>query len=213
MRMAQETETRRRGRPPRTIAQADAERARILKAAERLFAKEGYGGVSMRKVASAAGCSPAALYLLFPHKRALLRNIWDDALAALDRTLARRERGAGDADARLIRLARAYVEYWLAHRDHFRALFLIEDRVVDPGERYFVETSRNLTPMVARFTRAAEAAIAARGAKASPRAFMELVFCGLHGVTSALVGMPEYAWPQPAAFTERMIRSLLDGIR
>jgi AcrR family transcriptional regulator len=212
MRTAQETETRRRGRPPRSAAQAAAERARILKAAERLFAKEGYGGVSMRKVAKAAGCSPAALYLLFPHKRALLRNIWDEALAALDRALARHERGAGDADVRLVRLARGYVEYWLAHRDHFRALFLIEDRVVDPGERYFVETSRNLAPMVARFTRAAEAAIAERGAKASPRSFMELVFCGLHGVTSALVGMPEYAWPQPAAFTERMIRTLLDGI-
>jgi AcrR family transcriptional regulator len=201
---------RTRGRPPRSAAQADSERARILKAAERLFAKDGYGGVSMRKVAKAAGCSPAALYLLFPHKRALLRNIWENALSEFDRVLARAERSARAPLARLKALGGAYVAFWRAHPDHFRALFMIEDRVGTTEERYFVDTSRNLGFVVGRFMTAAEGAVASERIALAPRALVEIFFCALHGVCSALIGMPEYRWHEKLA--GRTVDSVLAGL-
>jgi len=200
-----------RGRPRKSFATAEAERDRILAAAERLFAKEGYAGVSMRKVAHVTGCSAAALYTLFPHKRALLRNIWEQAFGNLDRSLSRLR--AANAEELLRKLATGYVTFWAERPDHFRALFLIEDRVSEKGEQYFVETSKNLPKVVARFQRAAQDAIASRSAKIRPRALVELIFCALHGVASAVISMPEYEWPDPRALTKRMMDSLLNGLR
>lgn len=65
----------RRGRPPRSHQQADDTRQRVIAAARALFVQDGYDGVSMRKIAQLAGCSPAALYTLFPGKRQLLLHL------------------------------------------------------------------------------------------------------------------------------------------
>jgi AcrR family transcriptional regulator len=51
---------RRRGRPPATDS-ADTKRA-ILDAARRLFAERGYGAVTNKDVATAAGITTGALY-------------------------------------------------------------------------------------------------------------------------------------------------------
>ena len=201
-----------RGRPPRSAEAADAVRAAILAAAERLFAKGGYDGVSMRTVAKEAGCSPAALYRLFPHKRALLRNIWEEALATFDAALEAAAKGAPDPLERLRLLGRAYVGFWVAHPDHFRALFLIEDRVVDPGERYFADTSPSLARLVRRFQETVQAASAAGALGGNPRETVELIFCALHGVASGLIGMPEYDWGSPAGLAGRMTDTLLNGL-
>jgi AcrR family transcriptional regulator len=203
----------RRGRPPKSAPVADAQRARILKVAERLFARDGYAGVSMRNVARDAGCSPAALYTLFPNKRALLTNIWEDAFVALDRVLAREEKNTRDPLERLRRLGRAYVNFWLAHQDHFRALFLIEDRLSEPGERYFVDTSHSLARVTGRFLAAAEAVVAAKQPGPTALALVELIFCALHGVASGLIGMPEYAWQSPKTLADRMMDALLGGLQ
>lgn len=201
-----------RGRPARSAEAADAVRAAILAAAEALFARGGYEGVSMRNVAREAGCSPAALYRLFPHKRALLRNIWEDALDQFDLSLEQAAADAATPFERLRSLGRAYVNFWVAHPDHFRALFLIEDRVVDPGERYFADTSPSLARLVRRFQEAAEAAIEGGALDGDPRQVVELIFCALHGAASGLIGMPEYDWGPPAELAGRMTDTLLNGL-
>ncbi|HZC17803.1 MAG TPA: TetR/AcrR family transcriptional regulator [Caulobacteraceae bacterium] len=201
-----------RGRPARSAEAADAVRAAILAAAERLFTSAGYEGVSVRNVAKEDGCSPAALYRLFPHKRALLRNIWEDALGLFDLSLEQATTAVTGPLERLRLLGRAYVNFWVAHPDHFRALFLIEDRLVDPGERYFADTSPSLARLVRRFQATTEAAIAAGVLDGDPREVVELIFCALHGVSSGLIGMPEYDWGPPAELAGRMTDTLLDGL-
>ena len=47
-------------------------RAEILKAAERIFVAEGYGGATIRRIADEVGVSSTALYMHFPDKAALL---------------------------------------------------------------------------------------------------------------------------------------------
>ena len=200
-----------RGRPPLSKGDVEAARTRILKAGEKLFAKSGYEGVSMRSVASAARCSPGALYTLFPNKRALLRAIGEVAFDALDRDLARVARGEKDPIERLKRLGVGYVKFWRKNPDHFRTLFLIEDRIVDPGERYFVDTSRSLARMVGRFMEAAEDAVVAGMLLGPSRVIVELIFCALHGVASGLIAMPEYRWHEGDKMAGRMMDALLKG--
>jgi AcrR family transcriptional regulator len=203
----------RRGRPKRSPEAASEDRRRILEAAERLFARGGYAGVSMRAVAKEAGCSPAALYTLFPHKRALLRNIWEEAFSALDDALEKAARGKRRPIETLKRLGRAFVDFWLAHPDHFRAIFLIEDKVVEPGELYFVDTSQSLERLIGLFYKvAAEAIEAGEIAGDNPKMTIEIIFCALHGVTAGLISMPEYAWEDSGLLAGRMTDVLMAGL-
>jgi AcrR family transcriptional regulator len=165
----------------------------------------------MRNVAGAARCSAASLYTLFPNKRALLRTIGEDAFDQLDRALKRATGREDDPIEKLKRLGVGYVKFWRANPDHFRALFLIEDRVVDPGERYFVDTSRSLARLVGQFMTACEEAIAAGQLSGSPREIVELIFCALHGVASGLIAMPEYRWHAPEKMAGTMMKTLLVG--
>lgn len=203
-----------RGRPRRSAEATAEDRARILDAAQTLFAKGGYDGVSMRAVAELAGCSPAALYTLFPNKRALLRNIWEEAFAALADALEKSVRGRRDPINRLKRLGRAFVRFWLDHPDHFRAIFLIEDHVTEPGELYFVDTSQSITRLVLLFHGAAGDAISegVLAAGQDVQEIIQLIFCALHGVASALISIPEFGWTSPQQMAGRMIDALLAGL-
>ena len=97
-------------------------RGKILDAARELFVEQGYDAVTMRKVAERIEYSPTAIYLHFADKEALLREIVGAdfaALAAQFQKLARVE----DPMERLVRVGRAYVEFGLAHPNHYRLMF------------------------------------------------------------------------------------------
>lgn len=57
-------------------------KARILRAAEHLFAEEGYDGVSLRRIAVRADVPLALLHYHFGTKMELYRAVWDDRYAA-----------------------------------------------------------------------------------------------------------------------------------
>lgn len=97
-------------------------RGKILDAARELFVEQGYDAVTMRKVAQRIEYSPTAIYLHFVDKEALLREIVGAdfaALAAQFQKVARIE----DPMERLVRTGRAYVEFGLAHPNHYRLMF------------------------------------------------------------------------------------------
>jgi AcrR family transcriptional regulator len=65
-----------------------ATRARIVAAAEGLFAERGYGGVSMPAIAEAAGITPGAIYKHFEGKAALFFEVVRRAVEATPTTTA-----------------------------------------------------------------------------------------------------------------------------
>lgn len=99
---------------------ADITGPRVRAAALRLFARDGYAAVSMRRIAAEVGVQAGALYLYTPDKQALLfdlmRTHMEDLLAAW-----REEPQGGDAPARLDRFARFHVRF---HLDRPEAVFI-----------------------------------------------------------------------------------------
>jgi len=99
---------------PRPVV-APARRAAIVAATIRCLARDGYAGLTMKRVAAEAGLSPGILHYYFPDKRAILaaaaREVTDD----LDRRVVAEARGARGARARLRALIRACLE--VAARD------------------------------------------------------------------------------------------------
>jgi len=201
----------RRGRPPLSREQARDNRRAIIEAARALFAEGGYHGVSMRKIAARAECSPAALYKLFPGKRQLLLHIWEEVFAALIAALEacyQREPAAG----RLQALCLTFIDFWLARPDDYRAIFLIEDQPRAGEEAYFVDSSPALTGL-AVFRRAILDARSLGEVRGDVDEIEGVLLCGMQGVAMNLITIPEYPWGDPDRLKRAMVTALIAGLR
>jgi AcrR family transcriptional regulator len=98
-------------------------RTRILDAARRIVMREGFGALSMRKIADAIEYSPATLYLHFESRDAIARALCAEGYAQL---LASFEPLTAIADAaeRLKAIGRAYVAFGVAHPETYRLIFM-----------------------------------------------------------------------------------------
>lgn len=201
-----------RGRPPRSRAATEEMRARIVRAARDLFAREGYGGVSMRKIAAAAGCAPGALYAYFPAKRALLHVLWEDIFAELAARLTLVAAQTPDPVARLTALASANAHFWLERPDDYRAIFLIEDAPDEPGGRYFADTSASLEGLGVFREAAAEAIAAGRLSAADPGEVTHMMLAAVIGLAHSLITIPEYGWADAETLVEGTVSALVRGL-
>jgi len=95
----------------------------ILDAARELFVELGYEGVSMRKVAHRIDYSPTAIYLHFADKEALFKELCGHDFAELAAEF-RKLSAIPDPQQRLAACGRAYIEFAVAHPNHYRLMFM-----------------------------------------------------------------------------------------
>jgi len=95
---------------------------KILRAAHRLFDREGAEAVSMRRVADAVGITPMAIYRHFPNREALLKRLSDDSFNVAAKEWKARSHHP-DPMERLIAIADPYLEYALSHPHLFDHAF------------------------------------------------------------------------------------------
>jgi AcrR family transcriptional regulator len=80
--MTQPVKPKRRYDSSRRRAQAEATRADILDAAQRLFEQRGYAATTMEAIAGEAGVALKTVYVAFETKSGLLRALWNHLLRA-----------------------------------------------------------------------------------------------------------------------------------
>lgn len=105
--------------PPPALTRAEATRARLVDAAVAEFSIKGFHGTSTRDIASAAGMSPASLYIHHRSKEDLLYEIATVGHEKTLRILAEAAGGDGDPVTKFKALVRGYVLHHL--RDHTMA--------------------------------------------------------------------------------------------
>lgn len=115
---------------------------RILHAARAIFEDEGSDAVSMRRVATAIGLTPMAIYRHFPNRDALLKRISDDSFNEIARHWDARRAGS-DVIARLLSTQRIYLDYALAHPHLFDHAFSVQR---DDARRYPEDFQAGLSP-------------------------------------------------------------------
>ncbi|MBN3758293.1 TetR/AcrR family transcriptional regulator [Paraburkholderia sp. Tr-20389] len=98
-------------------------RERILDAARRIVMREGFGALSMRKIADAVEYSPATLYLHFESRDAIARALCAEGYAQLLATFEPLVAIADHAE-RLKAIGRAYVAFGVAHPETYRLIFM-----------------------------------------------------------------------------------------
>jgi AcrR family transcriptional regulator len=108
------------GQAPRERADAARNRERVLRAASRLFARDGVERVSMEAVAAAAGVGKGTLFRRFGDRASLARAVVSEAERGLQEALIRGPAplGPGAAPAaRLCAFGAAYLAFLEAHGD------------------------------------------------------------------------------------------------
>lgn len=187
----------------------DQLRRSILDAARELFVKEGYAAVTMRRIAERIEYSPTAIYLHFADKDQLVRGLCAHDFAVFAAQFAKLERVAEPLE-RLRRAGHAYVDFALAHPNHYRLLFMTPPPAAAggaPAEQAYAFLART----------AAQAIAAGRLRKGVGDAELVAQTCwaGVHGVASlhiAVGGDDKLPWRPVARRTRAMIDALIHGL-
>ena len=98
-------------------------RDRILNEAESLFRAGGHAGLSLRKIAAAAGIRAPSVYVHFASKEAIVAALRQRAMAGLMARFEAVEKREVDALAQLVAAGLAYVRFSTEERETFTLFF------------------------------------------------------------------------------------------
>jgi TetR/AcrR family transcriptional regulator len=97
-------------------------RAKILAAAERLFAERGYAGAAIREIASEAGINSAMIHYYFGNKDGLYFAVLENAASTVRALIAEATGGDQSIKERLTSFVSAYASYLFSHPNLARIL-------------------------------------------------------------------------------------------
>ena len=146
--------------------------------ATRLFAEQGYEGVTMRALANGLGCSPMTPYRYFENKAEIfdaVRSVaWDRFAIALERSIE----DLTEHPARLHALARAYVQFGLDEPYAYRIMFELDQDQSPETQRE--EDRRSWNVMYG----AVGDAVAKGDVHGEPNVIAHLLWSGMHGLVA-----------------------------
>ena len=195
-----------RGRPALSDETIAEMRAHISACALRLYQSEGFAAVSMRKLAAETGCTVMTLYRYFERKIDILRHLWDEIFADLFEQLEDVAATSPAGIERLNAVCCAYVDYWLANREHYFLVFMSGD-VSQSDVSVFVDDSP-ATERFALIEQCLKEALPETTSQSELILQTQTLLCGLNGISHNLVTISGFAWSDPKS----LVTSLVSGI-
>ena len=186
-------------------------RGEILDAAEQLFVAEGYEGTTIRKIADAVGVSAAALYIHFPDKACILREI---SKRTLEQLLERnREIAARPLDpvARVREMLEAYMRWGLDHPNAYQLVYSAP-RPLSAG--FLPEGAADLSVQCYEIFAEVVREIAAQGRLrvAAADCAAQAFWMGCHGVVALLCARPAFVWIDADDLMATTLDALMRGL-
>ena len=198
------------GTKERQQRERDRTREAILTAARELFVAEGYGNVSMRKIAERIEYSPAAIYSYFPGKDDIFFALAEEGFRLLAEAGLAAAVGTLDPLERLRRGLWGFYQFSKAHPEYFDLMFV--DRAVPSLNQDFQRFE-----FFQEVTSRAEADIRAcieRGQFSralNPAAALHVLWVGMLG--AATIGLAQRLAPgeDPDALAHDLLETMLAG--
>jgi len=159
-------------------SQVDAFRESLCTHATRLFAEQGYEGVTMRALAQSLGCSPMTPYRYFENKEEIFDAVRAAAADRFADALEERIQGLSEHGERLRALTEAYVAFALAEPHAYRIIFEL-----DQGERSPESMASEIRGWNVMYS-AVEAAIRAGFLRGEAPILAHLLWSGVHGLVA-----------------------------
>ena len=181
-------------------------RQSILDAAREAFVRDGYEGVSMRRLAERVGCSHANLYLHFKDKEALFDCLVEESFERLSefmRTLVESARG-GDLVGLVRKLAHAYVEFGVANPSVYEFAFVLRRPGMRQGKPHLAY--ERLQALVRRCIDEK------RFRRMDVDTASQALWAAVHGITSLLIARPAFPWANRDKLIDHVIDAAVDGL-
>jgi AcrR family transcriptional regulator len=185
----------------------DALRRTILDAAREAFVRDGYGGVSMRRLAESIGCSHGNIYLHFKDKETLFDCLVEESFEQFAAGLHTLIASAGHGDSvELVRKAgRAYVEFGVANPSVYEFAFLLR-RPARKRRRKPHVTYERLESLVRRCMDEK------RFRRMNVDTASQALWAAAHGITSLLILRPAFAWADRDQLIGQVVDAAVDGL-
>jgi AcrR family transcriptional regulator len=199
-----------RARPRSRRGEGETLRADILAATEQLIVETGRAdAVSIRAIADAVGVTPPSIYLHFPDKESLILAVCERHFEVFDAVIEDAGRSTDDPVESLRRRGHAYVRFGLENPEPYRILFMTRtesaqqrDVVVGAGARAFQHLVEAVQRCIdAGAFRPVDPVLAATG-----------VWTAVHGVTSLLISMPGFPWPDVEVLVDHVTDIQMRGL-
>lgn len=163
-------------------------RQEILDAAREMFVRDGYEGVSMRKIANKIEYSPTTIYHYFKDKSDLLSQIVSETFAKLNHQLEQVLGAEGQCPKDCLRRGMfTYVEFALANPSHYYITFLYPQSAACPSpldDEAHCQGTTSFDFLRQAVRRAMDAGEITRG---DLETTSQAIWAGLHGISSLLI--------------------------
>lgn len=189
-------------------------RQEILDAARDILVREGYEGLSMRKVAERIDYSPTAIYLHFKDRDDLVFCVCEELMAGLVRELQEVAEKHPDPLVALKKGLRRYVDFGLKHPQHYQATFGIpHGHSQEKDARYREPGTMGMQAFGFLPRLVAECVKQKKLARVDVHRASCALWAGIHGITSLLIVMPNFQWNDPDRVADQLITMMVDGLR
>ncbi|WP_238704934.1 TetR/AcrR family transcriptional regulator [Parasedimentitalea marina] len=195
--------TRSAGRPPRSETDIFEFQAKIGKHALEIYRAEGFGAVSMRRLAKEVGCSPMTIYAHFEGKTDILQYLWADVLTDMSDEIRNKLKFSVAPSEQLQSAAQTFVAYWTDHPDHFRLVFM-SNNVKRADVSTFVSDEKTL----AHFLMFSDLIRAVLPDENDVKVRTDTLISGMIGIALCMNTIPDYRWADATLMTERLLRSI-----
>jgi AcrR family transcriptional regulator len=198
----------------RRVRQKTLLRQEILDAARDILVREGYEGLSMRKVAERIDYSPTAIYLHFKDRDDLVFCVCEQLMGGLVKELQQVAERHADPLVALRKGLRRYVEFGLKHPQHYQATFGIphgHDPAKDARDQAPGTMGMQAFGFLPRLV--AECVKKKKLARVDVHKASCALWAGIHGITSLLIVMPNFKWDDPDEVIDQLITMLVNGLQ
>lgn len=201
------------GSRERRARQKSLLRQEILDAARDILVREGYDGLSMRKVAEKIDYSPTAIYLHFKDRDDLLFCVSEQLMAGLVRELQAIALDTHDPLVALRKGLRRYVDFGLAHPQHYIASFLMPHGHDPDVAARFKQPDAMSTQAFGFLVRlVGECVRQKKLRKVDVETVSRALWAAVHGITSLLIVIPTFEWGNRDRVIDELITLLIDGL-
>jgi len=192
------------GRPPRSESDIVEFRSKIAKHALAIYRAEGFGAVSMRRLAKEVGCAPMTIYAHFEGKQDILRYLWADVLADMSDEIQEKLKLIVAPVERLQTAAQTFVSYWIDHPDHFRLVFMSND-----VRRTDVSTFVMDEETLAHFRIFSDLVRVVLQDDSNLKVSTDTLISGMIGIALCRNTIRDYPWADATMMTDRLLTGII----
>ena len=196
------------GRPPRSEDDILEFRSKIAGHALALYRAEGFGAVSIRRLAKEVGCAPMTIYAHFEGKTDILRYLWADVLTDMSDEIQKKLKTVIAPAERLQTASQTFVSYWIDHPDHFRLVFMSND-VTRSDVSTFIKDDQTLVHFK-MFSDLVQGVLPIDG---SIKERTDALISGMIGIALCINTIRDYPWASATVMTERLLASIIGPAR